>query len=889
MEQKETVKIVIENSLSTKSFEEGFRIHRREYEKVSSMIDKQLNIARGYKEELAKMKKDDELHRSHSTISVFGERGVGKTSFLLSLREKYNKNQDVKVLPIVDPTLIEEKGHVFLLLISIIDDVVCRKIREQHYSDDEDKEKRAAEEHDWDIIKDKIAKGLPSLDRVGLTYEEPQWQQDEYVMTKGMQSVSAAFNLERNFHVLIGKALEILGASAFLLMFDDIDVDFKKGWKVLETIRKYLTTPQIVIILSGNMKLYSKNVRKQQWLNLGKALLKNEADRNESAALEYNRLVNELEGQYLLKVLKSENRVYLHSIYENISTYGVDYQIEKSNRELVKITDYYRTVFESYGIYGKAAVDLYTNFLLNTSVRTQMHFLVNAFEAQNDSLLSTINAFISRIYAQGVDIDLATNERNFNIVLLHYLVDKELVEEAYQLLPNFDSTDINSTVAGFNFLFAQLMNRNPSLIFDYWTRISYTRDAMPLLKYDISQQNSVKRYCTNSGSYRARGLRSIIGNGLAFLRFVQRDFTGVGNIDLMGFARTEKKGSKSRIDVILENKGVCQVLGYLPLLSLASANQNSHQLVFSLYGLLSNIGDLLNADAGIMCEVLAEAAQPRSYQLQTFGADEDDSTNEDMGIGIDVSFDDKAIRILANSVISWRNKYKNLDISYGAHLFGRISTRLYFALRNIESSSTNRGKRLGDMMSLMVMALYNASLIEEAKERYSSGLGKLNINNVASSSKILMENASIVANSEQINGELPFTKWLISCPLLYPFVPEIATGKISQFIDKDTLVGYDNIMKEGRNLLYVLNSISIKSIARFRFTFSKGNKEKTLKYINDYLNAEVILNSPSLQDAADELGTIFVNASISNVKTIRKECEMDGGLLVLRQQNNEVL
>lgn len=888
MEQKETVKIVIENSLSTKSFEEGFRIHRREYEKVSSMIDKQLNLAREYRKELAKMTEDDEINRSYSTISVFGERGVGKTSFLLSLREKYKGIQDVQVLPIVDPTQIEEKGHVFLLLISIIDDVVCRKIREQHNGDDEDNEKKAAEEHDWDMIKDKIARGLPSLDRIGLTYEEPQWQQDEYVMTKGMQSVSAAFNLERNFHILIRKALDILGASAFLLMFDDIDVDFKKGWKVLETIRKYLTTPQIVIILSGNMKLYSKNVRKQQWLNLGKALLKNEADRNETAAQEYNRLVNELEGQYLLKILKSENRVYLHSIYENISTYGVDYQIEKSDREFVKITDYYRIVFESYGIYGKAAVDLYTNFLLNTSVRTQMHFLVNAFEAQNESLLSTINAFISRIYAQGVDIDLATNERNFNIVLLHYLADNELVEEAYQLLPNFDSTDINSTVAGFNFLFAQLMKRNPSLIFDYWTRISYTRDAMPLLKYDISQQTSVKRYCTNSGAYRARGLRSIIGNGLAFMRFAQRNYTGVGNIDLMGFAKTEKKGSKTRIDVILENKGVCQVLGYLPLLSLASANQNSHQLVFSIYGLLSNIGDLLNADADIMSEVLAEAAQPRSYQLQTFGADEDDLTNEDMGIGIDVIFDDNAIRMLAGSIISWKDKYEALNLSYGAHLFGRISTRLYFALRNIESSNTNRGKRLGDMMSLMVMALYNASLIEEAKELYSSGLGKLNINNVASSSKILMENASNVANSELIKGRLPFTKWLMSCPLLYPFVPEITTGKISQFIDKNALVGYDNIMEEGRDLLYVLNSISIKSMARLRFSFSKDNKEKTLKYINDSLNVELILYGQSLHEAVEELGTIFTNASVSNVRTIRKECELVRGVLVSRSQDNKL-
>lgn len=130
-----------------------------------------------------------------------------------------------------------------------------------------------------------------------MTYHEPQWNEDAYAMNKGLNSVKAAFNLEENFHKLIDLALRILDKKAFVLMFDDIDVDFQKGWDLLETVRKFLTTPQIIIILSGNLKLFSKNVRKQQWRNLGKELLKNEVDvKDVSAVKEYTQLVNELEG-----------------------------------------------------------------------------------------------------------------------------------------------------------------------------------------------------------------------------------------------------------------------------------------------------------------------------------------------------------------------------------------------------------------------------------------------------------------------------------------------------------------------------------------------------------------------------------------------------------------
>lgn len=50
-----------------------------------------------------------------------------------------------------------------------------------------------------------------------------------------------------------------------MIPFDDIDTDFKKGFEILEVLRKYITSGQIITILTGDLELYSKLVRKANW------------------------------------------------------------------------------------------------------------------------------------------------------------------------------------------------------------------------------------------------------------------------------------------------------------------------------------------------------------------------------------------------------------------------------------------------------------------------------------------------------------------------------------------------------------------------------------------------------------------------------------------------
>ena len=876
MNNSDQIRIKIQDSLSANAFNEGSRLHQREYDKVTSLIDGQLNIAEKYPNKLEEFSKLGEvIYRSHNTISIFGDRGVGKTSFLLSLREQYKNSDNIFLLPIVDPTLIEEKGHIFLLLITIIDDIVQRYINENIKNYEKEEINRIYSQ--WTDKKNELARGIPSLDRVGLTYEEPQWQEDEYVMTRGMQSVSAAFKLELHFHELIDIALKIIKKKAFLLLFDDIDVDFRKGWSVLECIRKYLTTPQIIILLSGNMKLYSKNVRSQQWKNLGKALLKNEVDLAKDRLEDYTQMVDQLESQYLLKVLKSENRIYLHSIYENNLMYGIKYMvIDEESAEEKEIQLYYRDIFNMYGIHGVTAVNKFVNFMMNASARTQLHFIYNAKLAMGDSILSTINPFISRIYAQGVNIDLSVNYRYFNIILLKYLIEKNQVEEGYQLLPNFYDSDRNSVMAGFSFIFTQLVKKNPSLIFEYWSKVTYLRNVVMLLDYDKDSIKSVYRYLSSSGSDQITEQQFVIGNALAFLYSTIKGFKAVDSVSLMAFGQTSKKNVSNRIDNVLKDQGLNQILGYLPLISLASDKSNNTSLYYSFYGLLAVIGDLLTVDGeDEVYAALQNAVQVRNYLTANEELNSETSFN-DLPEN-ECIFSVGAMEKLVKDFAAWKKKFNDSHILYGAHMFGKIATRLHHNLGKIVLN--NRNVSLGKQFNLMTAALFNTCIIEELRESATLGFKGINTNAIVTSTDLFFSNLLYIKNSNLLD-KIPFTLWLVSCPILIAFFKDSSDlfGIVGTLKDENIMP----YMSGYERLIYLLDKVAIKTTGLQIFTLAKGKINLTLDAINNSpIDIEIVMNGKT-QEAIEELSRVFKKVTSNNVTLLRKECYLYEGKVILR-------
>ena len=894
------ITIKLSNSLSANKFDEEERIHHKAFEKVLDLIDDQKNACLNYNPE-----EEDGFRRCNNAISIFGERGVGKTSFLMSLRNHLKtvkevdgenlKYGDIYLLPTIDPTLIEEKGHIFLLIISLLDKAVMNCLREGNTNCDVD-----ACERSWSTKKALLAKGLPSLKLDGMTYHEPQWNEDEYVMNRGLESVTAAFELEKNFHKLVHLALNILGKKTFVLMFDDIDVDFKRGWDLLETARKFLTTPQMILIISGNMKLFSKNVRKQQWHNLGKELLINEKD--EKGAHEYyNQLVNEIEGQYLLKILNSENRVYLYDVGRNIQMNGDEYMVY-NGFESLPLEELYAKILRRYGVYGSSNIRVFIDFLESTSMRTQVHFLYNALQMEqhvdNNNYMAAISAFSSRIYAQNINIELAANADLFCSVLMHYMIEHKSVEDTYQLLPIFDDTDTNSVMSGFSFLLAILCRNNKWIVFDYLTKICTLRNSMRFLSYDKIENvadfetyddriifETANTFCKEIGVFQKRNLRSIIGNAMATTISLNRRQTLDASVRILGFgglAKEKKEVLINRIDQVLEGRGIEQVLGYLPLVCLLHSDKNERELYYSFNALIANVGQLIHFETkdGIL-QALMVASQPVSYQIKS-SVSVGNNTEAELNAEIEISFDEDSLILISEAVYFWKKLYSEA-CAYAPYLYGRIATRFFFAQANILDNSSNMDKGLGDLFSLMAMAFVNASLIEELLMRgdYTKGL---NINNIASSPKVLVDNIKYVTAMDNWKELIPFTRWLVTCPLLFPFIKnDIVRGfsfeSISKGGDNDAL----HYLCSNVYMTPLLNSISKQNRKQFVFSVAKDKINNTVNIINGMVaDPMILLDKNNRQEAYKLLTTIFKSVSVKQFNLLIDKCDIteDGKLVV---------
>jgi hypothetical protein len=254
-----------------------------------------------------------ELNHDHRTISIFGRRGSGKTSFLLTLLSRLRTNQ--KTLPgkihticPIDPNLIEGP-EIFLAT------VVAKIIQ------------KVQEEHPSGCIPNKVSDTLMEMAAafriIAPTGSESDWgkwmgniSDRELFASEVLIDARSGLKLATSVRLFIEACCEALKVDAIVIPFDDVDTDLRYGWIVLETIRRYLATPRLITIISGDMTLYRMLVRSSQWPTL-EHLVTYEKE-IEGRANEFIAQINQLEEQYLKKLLPSGLRVHLEPLNERI-------------------------------------------------------------------------------------------------------------------------------------------------------------------------------------------------------------------------------------------------------------------------------------------------------------------------------------------------------------------------------------------------------------------------------------------------------------------------------------------------------------------------------------------------------------------------------------------
>lgn len=753
-------------------------------------IDKALSKACDYKKTLDN--KDSSLfnwppNRVHDTITISGGRGSGKTTFILNMFHwvKEDTKDRIEFLEILDPTLIEEKDHVFVNIISRIQQRVNKKYLEQKFDD------RQYQYRDWKESLRKLAGGLPAIDGIGGTkgMNSETWKDPVYVLERGLKTVSSANSLELNFHRFVSKSLECLGKDAFVLAFDDIDTDFSSGWPVLEVLRKYLTTPQFITVLAGDFELYSKLIRKRQWANFGDQLLDIEFKELKLHS-QYARIVDRLEEQYFLKLLKAENRMRIRPVFSILQDKKTNL-IFKTNEPKGAMEFVCDFCTETLFLKSKEDIDLYTRSLLSNPIRSIVQLFKMDEEADHPGDIireRLIDIFWTPGQESEIGIDVLRegDSRILLNVLLRYLVDRKILEQGYRFKPEFASQRENNTMVAGGCILSNAIQTHPHLIFEYFIKLGFTRETALKLPYEKEIKNApsihdfLRRIGINEGETAVHIARMGIGYMLAAHKTIKgsgaisRPLSWMGSFSLGSLAETGKgtkkeKGGKYRIDT-LQNMVDSWYSPFVTLMVSRNIDQNNvSSPVASIFSLIAIVGEMVRlADGGdnevssvkTLSDLLSRYSQIRDYPLPSWEIGgftilkdgSDDSDMEDTETKKSYDYND-----ICAAIYKWiKNKPENIQLP--VHILGKMTTRFLYTLSNMDSKIASY--QLGEKMHRAVIAFYNSVLVEEALQ---IGEQPIRLTNPISSDSNFTQNFQGL--SSKFN-DLPLTKWILCCPIL---------------------------------------------------------------------------------------------------------------------------
>lgn len=244
------------------------------------------------------------------------------------------------------------------------------------------------------------------------------------------------------------------------------------------------------------------------------------------------------------------------------------------------------------------------------------------------------------------------------------------------------------------------------------------------------------------------------------------------HILLYAMEEKAKKEKLNALDKVLkeESNYFARLMAMFPFVRLSHNKDNESSSYYSVIALLAVIGDLLKCtDREEMIGRINDLKLFRSYQMPQeedyYG--EDDSTIDDYG----VETRQDEIVTLSDMMCAWKSEYNACHLP--PYALGRMMTRFYTSLTKVAVDN------VGQMMNVMVANFFNSCLIEETRIRiHAAEQGFINNNNLRSDTRFFKDN---LGKSDIVN-QLPFTKWMMACPMLSCFLDEETYSKVQEFV-----------------------------------------------------------------------------------------------------------
>lgn len=777
-------------------------IHQRQIDEICRIIKERMEY--GEYDPSQKVKSENDV------ISIFARRGAGKTTFVKSLKKLIREHVDqdkfhgidcskLVVIDVIEPNQIQKKENFMVRFLASIHGKFLGLMEKQN----ENARRR------FDEATTALYEALPIIDGVGKLGMYADWTDVDYVADNFVNLAMKAKDLERRFHEYINVALNILGKKSLLFILDDCDVNIEKTFEILETIRLYFTSPQIIVVMTGDANLYGMTVRQNYWKFFEKDFLEKEYSNSpaeESKRAAYRKMVHRLETQYLQKMIKPEHRIFLDNVYEkyrlnkisdNTSTdkdapvpmkYSLWIKFSDEDCEPKDIKSVYRELLNRLDLIfnNQADTDIFVNHLLRQPFRNQYRLL----SIYDDFLLSTPNGKrdtetakveltdrvlkVFEVYINQFSADnkhLMSKTSNYAAWIMKFLVDNNIVATGSHMLPNLESDSQSNALLAMAASCTRQIHTNPSIVFDFWIRVSFVRQVLLTLGDEGKQLNRFAHI------YHDSGISKLLGNVLAYTNAKLNPEYEPSYNTMAGVCVFNQK-----IRVLPGIKG--QLVKMCQLVTVVQNKQETR--MFSIYRLMATIAEILKTYEGIdetidsnSLEMMrVNAIHNRLQHLaqihyfvepgEVKGRKGTNNVAETKNLPKHINTPLKSYD-LAVSVYHWIENFRNVK-KITPYCIDRIFTRLYNNLNEIVPEGLVENAEIGNCMSKYVLCLWNACIVEDAIVRGKLEQITLDCNEGIEETFLSNKKAFLNDNNCDEAHADSFSVWILKCPLLQCYV-----------------------------------------------------------------------------------------------------------------------
>lgn len=248
-------------------------------------------------------------HDIQNIIAFTGRRGTGKTSAMMSLAEFLSNHEleikspadgatkkdtvAFKLLAEIDATSLDRNVSLIPMILSQLitrlnNEMYCSNCR-RRYSETEKHADQEIYKTANQLFTDYITGNHPSSKAVDAS--------------NYLSIASKRLSFEKSFREMIKKYSENNNGAYFIICIDDVDMAPCDHAKLLISIHQYLMIPNIIVMLTANLKFLAPEIQTLFYRNAIPA--------NDKLAVE--RLSSEQTEEYLKKIVPSDNRITLPS------------------------------------------------------------------------------------------------------------------------------------------------------------------------------------------------------------------------------------------------------------------------------------------------------------------------------------------------------------------------------------------------------------------------------------------------------------------------------------------------------------------------------------------------------------------------------------------------